>query len=152
LVLLLGWYTHLRFASQQGLAEAIAEADRLDPGWRLEELMQVRHHVAANRDALPRIHKAWRLIPRPAWPELETEKLAKDDLLPESPLDRLQAASLRADLDKAKAALDEARLIKDCPDASFDAVGYPPGSQFWLQIPGIANAYSVAELLGYDIL
>jgi ABC-type transport system involved in multi-copper enzyme maturation permease subunit len=151
LVLLLGWYTHLRFASQQRLAEAIAEADRLDPGWRLEELMQVRHHVAAKRDALPRINKAWRLIP-PAWPELETEKLAKEDLLPDSPLDPHQAASLRADLDKASAALDEARLIKDCPDASFEPVWEPSGSRFWFQLRGLANAHSIAELLAYDVL
>ena len=36
--LFVGWHFYTGFISDKELRDAIAEADRLDPGWRLEEL------------------------------------------------------------------------------------------------------------------
>jgi ABC-type transport system involved in multi-copper enzyme maturation permease subunit len=146
LILLVGWHTHLNFASRERLAEAMAEADRLDPGWRLKELMGPSHQVAAKREGILRVIEASRLMPNP-WPEIETEKLSRNGLVPESPLDPLQAASLSVDLDKARAALDQARRVADCLDASRDPQWGRSGSQVWFQ-----ERRRCADLLAYDIL
>jgi hypothetical protein len=146
LVLLVGWHTHRNFAYRERLAEATAEADRLDPGWRLKDLLKPSHQVAANREGILRVIEASRLIPNP-WPDLVTEKLTKDGLAPESPLNPLQAASLRADLDKARAALDQARRVADCPNASRDPEWGRSASQVWFP-----ERRRCADLLAYDIL
>ncbi len=38
----LGWYGYSHLAAERSLEEAIADADRLDPGWRLQELEDKR--------------------------------------------------------------------------------------------------------------
>src|SRR6516162_10040143 len=45
LVALGSWYSYDEFRSDRALQEAIAEADRLDPGWRLEEIEAKRAKV-----------------------------------------------------------------------------------------------------------
>jgi ABC-type transport system involved in multi-copper enzyme maturation permease subunit len=147
LILMLGWYAYLEIRSEQSLAMARAEADRLDPGWRLEELGTARSPVSEERNAVPRILAAVRLIP-PNWPELEIERLFFEGS-PEWSLDARQAALLSAELEKATAALQEARRVADCPEGSFDPVWGYPGVE--VMLPHTEDARAVANLLAYDV-
>jgi hypothetical protein len=147
LILMLGWYAYLEIRSEQSLATAMAEADRLDPGWRLEELATPRRPVPEERNAVPRILAAVRLIP-PNWPELEIERLFFEGS-PEWSLDARQAALLSAELEKATAALQEARRVADCPEGSFDPVWGYPGVE--VMLPHTEDARAVANLLAYDV-
>jgi ABC-type transport system involved in multi-copper enzyme maturation permease subunit len=148
LILMLGWYAYLEIKSERSLAMARAEADRLDPGWRLEELVAAPRPATEGRNAVPRIRAAARLIPR-NWPELETERLALDSFPPEHLLDARDAGLLSADLEKAAAALQEARRVADCPEASYEPVWDRRRSEGLFT--HIEDACTVAKLLAYDV-
>ncbi len=51
LVALAGLYWRREHNAEQSLQDALAEADRLDPGWRLAELETHRQAVAAEKNA-----------------------------------------------------------------------------------------------------
>jgi hypothetical protein len=54
--------------SEQELREAIAEADRIDPGWRAEDLEARRGVVPDEQNAALRVLVAHRLLPQGQWP------------------------------------------------------------------------------------
>src|SRR5260370_9635314 len=64
-----GWLLLLFFLAQRDWREAVAEADRLDPGWRFEELQAKRAEVADEDNAALCVLAASKLIPGswPAW-------------------------------------------------------------------------------------
>jgi ABC-type transport system involved in multi-copper enzyme maturation permease subunit len=51
----LAWYAYLAFAAEREWRQAVAEADRVDPGWRWEELQARRAVVPPARDAAPTV-------------------------------------------------------------------------------------------------
>ncbi len=57
-----------QWTARATLARAIAEADRLDPGWRLADLMAARRPVAAETNSASRVLEAAKGIPD-GWPE-----------------------------------------------------------------------------------
>jgi hypothetical protein len=58
----------LFFLAQREWREAVAEADRLDPGWRLEELEAKRAQIADADNAALCTLAAYKLLPK-GWPD-----------------------------------------------------------------------------------
>src|SRR5207245_2170060 len=65
--LLIGWYFYTNSLSDKELQDAIAEADRLDPGWRLEELEAKRAVIPDAENSAERIVALRMLVPK-SWP------------------------------------------------------------------------------------
>jgi hypothetical protein len=119
------------------LAEAIAEADRSDPGWRLEELEAHRAQVPDSANAALVVEQVVSLIPA-GWPtgallnDPEERKrarefgtpfdMAMDDLRQlkgPGPLSDFHRRHLRLQLLQVRQALDEARKLVDMPSGRF---------------------------------
>jgi hypothetical protein len=116
LVLLAGLgltHTYLALVADRRLREAVAEADRLDPGWRLEELEEARAAVPEAENAAPRVLAASGLLPpRNLWPKYQLDEELAELALTE-PLSGEQLATLRTALENARAAVDEGRQLAD---------------------------------------
>lgn len=65
--LLAGWFFYSKWASDKELQDAIAEADRLDPGWRLEELEAKRAVIPPAENSAEQILTIKKLMPK-SWP------------------------------------------------------------------------------------
>jgi hypothetical protein len=129
-VVFVSGYLYVRYSSERDLADAIAEADRLDPNWRLADLEAHRPEVPYSENAFLQAQNADRLLPRP-WPSWraysvpgETEEalrarraLHKSLMELESPvrLNEAQTTALRQELQRVRAALTEARKLADMP-------------------------------------
>jgi hypothetical protein len=109
------------------LAAAIAETDRLDPGWRFEDLEAQRQLPPVERNAALQVLKAQSLIP-PRWslpradPQDEGPDVLADVLSggsPEARLDEGLVLRLRASLEQAGPALEQARLLADMPEGRY---------------------------------
>jgi hypothetical protein len=124
---------------KQELVEAEAEADGLDPGWRLEELEARRKVVPDEQNGALKILAAHKLLPH-MWPTSPEEagkdpddpdaaSLDVDNVLhwqsPEVQLNAQQTAQLRAKLEQASDALAEASKLIDLPDGRFPSTYGP---------------------------
>ena len=121
---LLGVDQYRSHVAEQELQDAIAEADRLDPGWRIDELQSKRAGVPAKVDSVVYIDKAGR-----AGVTILNTGTNRQDLIDArtglennelifSPIVRLtglQTAALRAALKPQAAPLADARKIADLP-------------------------------------
>jgi ABC-type transport system involved in multi-copper enzyme maturation permease subunit len=148
LSLVLGWYAYLRDAANRSLQEAIAEADRLDPGWRLEELEARRLVLPDALNSGPQAVKAHSLIPKD-WVGTELERLVQN-LTPEVQLTPQQTQTLRAALQKVQAALVEARRLADLQNGHYPVSWSPDG--FSTQVPHVQAARELAGVLAWDVL
>ncbi len=66
-LLLLGFVVWYRASGARRLAAAVAEADRLDPGWQWEDLAAKRAAVPEDQNAAPVVLEAAGLLPDD-WP------------------------------------------------------------------------------------
>jgi tRNA A-37 threonylcarbamoyl transferase component Bud32 len=110
-------------APADDLLEVVAELDRTDPGWRLEEMEAKREPVPDTRNGIHKVRAAVKLLrPRP-WPSAQVSKRFGASI-PAGPL-RLReedAAFLRTELDKVAAALAEARMMDRYPEGRIPVV------------------------------
>src|SRR5260370_41379710 len=109
LLAILAWLAYFWYADREYRA-AIAEADRLDPGWRLADLEAARAEVPDAENAALQVLTAKRLLPAgwfPSPPGTISTKLEDDldRLPPNQRLDESQSKQLGAELGKAAAAL-----------------------------------------------
>ncbi len=124
-IFLMAWLGYEWYQDRE-LRAAIAEADRLDPGWRLAELEAARAEVPDEENAALQVLAARRLIP-PGWfptpvagiPSFEEEI---NGLPPPLALDLGQSQKLRAQLAKASAALTAASKVALMPRGRFHLV------------------------------
>src|SRR5262249_31426882 len=122
LVALGSWYSYDEFRSDRALQEAIAEADRLDTGWRLEEIEGKRAMVPDTEKSALCVLRVIKLLKSSQSAE-STEAHEKafnlstdiSRLSPEAQLTEAQTGELRAMLEKAAVPLREARRLKDLP-------------------------------------
>ncbi len=119
LAVVVGVYLYFDYARERDLRETIAEADRLDPGWRFDDLEAARAEVSNAENGAPLVLAAaarmpgrWPAPPPAGGPELE-ERLA--NLAPPERPDEADLKNLRAELAKVAAALDVARDLADRP-------------------------------------
>jgi hypothetical protein len=139
------------------VAEAVADADRLDPGWRFEDIEAQRQFPPPERNSALQVLKVQSLIP-PLWPRpprdgdgkmpAAEEEFQRDTPEPERQLDEQYARWSRGALTRARPALEEARRLADMPEgrypirwaADFDSTPYP-----WNEL-----RHRVASLLSVD--
>jgi hypothetical protein len=137
--------------------EAVAEADRLDPGWRFEELEAKRAPVADDENAALRVLAATDLVKaavlaQNGFPVQDTavEQLLKDQA-PNAPLTPKQHKDLTAMIGAAGPALAEARKLKDLRNGR-----YPPAKKGPDGLPGLGQHVGamrlIAAILTYDAL
>jgi hypothetical protein len=124
----MGWYFYTSFISDKELRDAIAEADRLDPGWRLEELEAKRAVIPAAENLADNVLAIKAMLPQPWLPESMTKvpppnpvrsnepppvslEEAIYDLPPEMQMSPEQTRELRAALEKVKEPLAKARAL-----------------------------------------
>ncbi|HEY1379612.1 MAG TPA: hypothetical protein VGF55_22605 [Gemmataceae bacterium] len=128
------------------LQAAIAEADRLDPRWRLEDIEADRFTPPPGQNAADKIVAVRRLTPAKWWDPTKAQLF--DDLLPERRLNDQQIAALRELLEPVGPALAEARSLIDTPRGRH-FLTYAP---IWLETRQPAgDNRDVAALLRYDI-
>ncbi len=98
--------------------EAVAEADRLDPGWRFEELESRRDVIPDVENAARRVLAAAAALPA-SWPPVTPGVRPLNALAPTEPLTADLVGLLTAVRAGAPAGLDEARKLKDLPRGRF---------------------------------
>jgi hypothetical protein len=140
---------HYEGDADADLQEALAEADRLDPGWRFEAIHAKRAKVPDAENGALHVETVAKQIPK-GWAAAEDFSVLFEELAPESRLGEYQVKRLRQELAKAAAALAEARKLKDFPRGRF-AVTY---TDDWIstQFPTVQDARRVAGLLNHDAL
>jgi hypothetical protein len=95
--------------------EAAAEADRLDPGWRLDEIMAQREKVPDAINSALRVRKIAQQLPH-GWPGIKHYDVSfNDGETPEMRLKPEWLAQLRQALEPAVDLINEARLLSDYP-------------------------------------
>ncbi len=101
----LGYYFYAGYAADRELAKVIAETDRTDPDWRLEQIEAKRKTYAPEDNAAETVLAAYRLLP-PNWPataaQLPSGSATLDARVGELPaevqLDAALVRDLRAEL------------------------------------------------------
>jgi hypothetical protein len=143
--------------AERSLHSALAETDRLHPGWRLEELEAARArlpeatnaalHVLSVGDALPaRWHGTGE---KPS--DAERKRLdAVTRLAPTQCLAPRTLQSLQADLNPVGSALAQARALMDLSEGRFPIVWASDGIS--TRLPHLARMREVVNLLAYDVL
>ena len=144
-------------------AEVIARLDRIDPGWRSEQMEAARKVVPEGVNSATPLLSAGRMIPED-WPRtLATRPLYVPDREDDEPIrllistieqtyppppDEEQIVALRAELVALAPALSEARKVIDKPEGRHVvALAIDP---FNTQLPHLSNARQVARLLNLD--
>jgi hypothetical protein len=157
-----GWYLYARNEADKELAEAVAETDRADPDWRLEQIEAKRKTYAPEDNAADTVLAAYRLLP-PSWPSspppaapaAEGNVAALDDradgLPPEVQLDAVLVRDLRAELarDEIKGALAATEPLSRQTGGRYAVVRGPDPLSF--DTP-YQNARPVATLLRMQAL
>lgn len=129
LVLLVGVWAYARHAANSRLRGAIAEADRLDSGWRLSEIEAKRAVVPDAENSAPRVQDAiaklpgdWLKITPPRASGEPMGPLRGGNLLsslletdPETQLDARQLDGLRAELEDLAPVLAISRPVAELP-------------------------------------
>lgn len=130
---LAGFAVYASLAVQGGrrLALALAEADRLDPNWRLPDLEAERAAYPDEENAAVVLLRAHKQLPA-KWPlwhhraaaaaEPDSPPLPLETLFESSPVQRLdddQATALRQEVDAAAAALVEAAKLERLPHGRY---------------------------------
>lgn len=150
-----GWYAYVHHRIDRQMEEAIAEADRLDPGWRLHELEARRRFIPDAENAALQVLETSSLLPTP-WPDWrlyvtgQNSAAAKalqtglDDLEPPIQLNDQQIIALRGELVRAAAALEKAGPLADLTTGRFASNWSKAGNTL---LTHHLDVYHVAELL-----
>ncbi len=141
---LVGWLVSIN----TGLQSALAEADRLDPGWRLEEIEAARETPPPGRNAAERVVAVKGLLAN-NWQDPKKYELLTN-LSPPAQLNEQQLTALKAMLAAAGPALAEARSLIETPRGRH-AITWTPDVYGTLLTNQQEHRAAVA-LLNYDAL
>jgi hypothetical protein len=127
-------FVYFVYSCDRELREALAEADRLDPGWRMPELEQKRAVIPDEKNSGLTLIAAKSLLPA-NWPFWHYPKAAENqnrsqdalrkledsfsELEPPAQLDERQTAALRQELQRADKALTAARKVAELPHGRY---------------------------------
>jgi hypothetical protein len=160
---LVGGYAYLLTSGHRDLQKAIAEADQLDPHWRMADLEAERPVLPDAENGIWQIGVAMSKLPRP-WPSWPVPTASTDqtytqsvrtaldqsfsDLPPQVLLNEYQVKALRAELERAKPALVEARKMADLPRGRYRL----KWSRDYIStlFPHLDEVRTIANLLHYD--
>ncbi len=159
-----GLHFYLRWSAGRNLQYALAEADRLDPGWRLEELEEKREIVPDEENGALKVLAVKELMPRD-WPNrprflpmrgraaLQSEPeitQGEEQILrlpPEAQLPPEILRELQSDLKNMAVALPEARTLVQFPRGRY-SIQYPLNLMDTVLLS--KEALTVAKLLWAD--
>jgi hypothetical protein len=130
-------------AAQRALQEALAEADRLDPGWRLQDLEAQRAPVPDEENAALQVLTTRRLLPG-NWPSPRAYQTTRD-LHPPMQLSADQVALVQAQFASTAEARVKARNLTMLPRGRYP--GVTPSGPFFGR-----DAFAVAHVLLLDAL
>jgi hypothetical protein len=112
-----GWW-YLAWAAERDFQEALAETDRLDPGWRIEDLLKAREQVPEDENSallVLKVHAALRLG---GGFNFKVEE-SIGALAPNVQLNAEQAVALQEYLGRQEKAQAFARRLKDMPRGAY---------------------------------
>jgi hypothetical protein len=144
--------------ARQEVAEAVAETDQLDPGWRIEDLGARRQLPAPERNSALQVLAVKSLLPR-VWSRWPMGRQGEDrgsvddvlhDLSPDRQLDERSARRLRADLERLGPALAPARKLADMPAGRYPVAWAADVES--TQCPSSDAIYATRALLHLDAL
>ena len=154
LLLGVGWLGYLWYSTDRAIRTAVAEADRLDPGWRLADLEAARAAVPDAGNSALQVQGAAALLPTP-WPPPGTSSPSLEDEVDQVPapvrLGEPLSRALRADLTRAAPALAAARRLAGMPRGRYavtwsaDGIGTP--MRHLEQIPRVAGLLRLDAVL-----
>jgi hypothetical protein len=163
--MLAGSYISFRNVGRSELQAAIAEVERHEPRWRLDDVEIDRAVVPEERNSartamgvkalLPPKWPAWEQHPSPAENnEAEAKRAALEEsfqeLQPPRQLSAEQIEALRAELTRAEAALVQARKLSELTEGRYP-IHYSADAISTL-LPYAQNTREIARLLSYDVL
>jgi hypothetical protein len=136
------------------LAAALAETDRLDPGWRFEDLEAQRQLPPDRDNAALQVIAVGSSLQR-YWnyqPIIDSASVTDvlRDLPPEKQLDERQERGLRAHLERARPAIDPARKLADMPEGRYPVTW--AADAFFTSCPGLDALRLTRPLLELDAL
>jgi hypothetical protein len=144
-----GGYIYVTTAAQKRLEAAITLADRLDPGWRLEDIDAKRPSVPDEENSARRIISACRLVGPWNTPN-KGAMYALQDLAPEVQINEPQQALLRAELTQVDNALLEARKVANLPCGRYPIIWSPDALS--TNLPDIQDSRTIGTLLMMDVI
>jgi hypothetical protein len=150
----------LPWASERRLARVVAETDRLDPNWRLDDLLAERALLSDGENGAVTVLAAKAKRP-PRWPSWDLQMAGTPQpvldlgetlqhLKPNEALTPDELALMGTEIENAAAAITEARKLVNQPRGRF-AITYTR-DYIGTMLPGIQDAREVAQLLNYDAL
>jgi hypothetical protein len=144
----LGWFGYRWLVDDWALREVIAEADRVDPGWRLAELDAKRSEVPDEQNGAVQVMAAAQLIPV-RWPQNNFPGPSFAEVIqrlpPETPLDQTRLDSMRAAMGQVTEALGPALRLAKYPTGRHSITWSRDG--IGTLLPHAQSARNVAELL-----
>ena len=163
-----GAYLFLTISAAKSLSAAVAEADRLDPRWRLKDVEADRVAVPDAENSAMTVVAAKQQLPKnwPFWESWSEPPAAQDppdagqkrriladsfsELEPQRQLNDEQTTALRTEMIRAAGALAEARKLANLPQGRFP-IAYSPD---WIGTlrPHLQDSREVAHLLAKDAL
>jgi hypothetical protein len=142
------------------MKKAIAEADRLDPHWRLDDILAERAAIPDEENAalvaiaaqtkVPRVWPSWDMPPSVGGDSEGELAAALRDLKPNQRLTSAERAEMRPEMERVAPAIREARKLQDMPRGRFPII-YTKNYISTL-LPNIQDARSVANVLHYDAM
>jgi hypothetical protein len=154
-------WVYLYVSGDVRLRRAIAEADRLDPHWRLNDVLEERPAIPdeengalvsiAAKKQIPGRWPFWDYPPAGAEAEAEGSLLfTLQHLKPNEALTPTERAEMRPEIERAARAIQEARKLVDYPRGRFP-IAYSKDFISTL-LPNVQDARSVANVLSNDAL
>jgi hypothetical protein len=144
----IGLYGYAYLVPERRLRHALAEADRLDPGWRFEDLQAARVPIPDDGNSALVVIAAKTALPR-QWTAEEVENELRE-LAPPVLLTVGQRGRLDAVLKKADASLAEARKLTALSRGRHP-IHYKPDFISTL-LPTVQDTRDIANLLSLDAL
>jgi hypothetical protein len=142
-----GWY--LDWAEQRDFAEALAETDRLDPGWRLEEMNAIRTAIPAERNAALQVLKVHDTLGPTVGINFKLEE--QIGRLPcNVQLNAEQITALKQYFEQRAKAQAEARALKNLPNGRFPKTYDPQAPDSFLT--ALQRVRAVMHFLQLDML
>jgi hypothetical protein len=132
--------------SADDLLQVVAELDRTDPDWRLEQIEAKRKVIPDEKNGAKQIGKVVALLRSVRWSSLELSE--RVHTLPAVQLSGQEEALLRANLDKVSDARSEARKMLAFPEGRLRVVWGRTGMDIILDEQQATR--NVAELLLWD--
>jgi len=139
-------------SSTDDLLQAVAELDRTDPGWRLEDMDKSRKKIPPERDGMAPVRAIISALQSQHWPAREaiTRMTASWDQQMPLRLGDENVRLLRADLARVSEPLDEARELDNHPEGRFAIVWSRNGLE--TPLPEHQDIRNVWRLLQWDVL